>query len=136
MSEQMTPQEAIEIITESIRQTRIILSDPNLFFSSTQRGKGIANSEKELEAKKMAVAALEASIPRVLTLEEARALEPHTPTWTEYEHGGAIYGVYLHLITQSIARVESVTSRGRRARIWSAWPTDEQRAATPWKEDA
>ena len=77
----------------------------------------------------MSIVALQASIPRILTLDEARALEPHTAIYAQFRDH--------HRISRPFS-VEEVLpdgdwpQYGETVRWWTAWPSEELRKATEW----
>jgi ABC-type iron transport system FetAB ATPase subunit len=84
-----------------------------------------------------------ASIPHVLTLDEASALEPHTAVWLEYRVSSILTEAgwrslcWLHYAEAAVKRCamrNRVSDYKPAARIWiGAWPSEELRAATPWE---
>lgn len=74
-----------------------------------------------------AIDALQSSIPHVITLEEARKLEPHTPVWVEYRN----YSRGNEILMGDSTYIKQCYAVGDR--IWiGGWPSPELRAATPW----
>ena len=79
----------------------------------------------------MSIATLQASIPHVLTLPEARALEPHTAIYAEFlNHPDVITGPYA---VGTILDKGGFPAYGKTVRWWTAWPSEELRKATEWE---
>lgn len=79
----------------------------------------------------MSIATLQASVPRILTLAEARALEPHTPAYAEYKLYGSIQGPFG--LGEILPKPDVEWPQyGRTVRWWTAWPSEELRKATEW----
>jgi len=94
-------------------------------------------------ACQMGSEALAASIPHVLTLDEARALELHTAVWLEYRVNSIKTAAgwrslcwlrYAEAAVKRCAMRNRVSDYKPAARIWiGAWPSEELRTATPWE---
>ena len=79
--------------------------------------------------------------PRMLTQEEAKSLQHDTVVWYEHksQHDSipriidrtSGYGIRF---TDGAIRCFGIDVYGKRWRLWSARPTDEQREAVPWDE--
>ena len=97
-------------------------------------------TEEVDEAFAMAINALKAQEPRVLTLEEATGDDE---CWFEHASGACGYAdCYLCTGAQavevwrtSIQHPEYLTwgTYGKKWRCWSSKPTDEQRSGMPWE---
>lgn len=103
-----------------------------------------------LERTDDALALLKAQEPRVMSLEEAQAaLHTERVVWTECEekNGDKLLYVGLHMngtdyFTMQDDSVMEETDLddgmgaelyGKKYRLWTSQPTDEQREATPWQ---
>ena len=87
-----------------------------------------------------AVELLKAQRPRLLTIEEVKALEKGAVVWVEENYGGdqiylspmissgdGFFGNYYWGIDLNLFH--------EKKRFWTAKPTREQLATTPWKEE-
>ena len=93
-----------------------------------------------LEAFEMALAALKAQEPKVLTLEEATGDDE---CWFEHSNGACGYAdcylctgaqaVEVWRTTEKTPEFLTWETYGKKWRCWSARPTKEQREATPWE---
>ena len=111
MSEHMTTQEARRVL--------------NLFKQLAEEGTCYS------EALGMGISALRASIPHVLTLPEARTMEPHTAIYAEFlNHPDVITGPYA---VGTILNKGGFPAYGKTVRWWTAWPSEELRKATEWE---
>lgn len=98
-------------------------------------------TEDLIEAFELAVKALKAQEPRVLTLDETKRLWRGTakilverrdrPTIEEYSPGWMITHFTMLLTDNSWLNGQTYNKYWR---CWSARPTDEQREAVPWME--
>lgn len=127
----MTNAEAIKIINQY---------DCNFYWTDGEK----IPTEDLIEAFYLAVKALEAQEPRVLTLEEAEIFEDGW-YWIEYQtiyQTSGIYHLRCHAIypegydfDQPHSYIQMTEDDyGRYWRCWSARPTDEQREAVPWQD--
>ena len=132
----MTNSEAIRIINQY---------DCNFYWTDGEK----IPTEDLIEAFDMAVKALKAQEPRVLTLEEVEKyvgyfddIRPQAfeklPLWTESKDGTNIFSGYRNVANIRELIQTSGLDRNYIAykhwRCWSAKPTDEQREAMPWME--
>lgn len=84
---------------------------------------------------------LEAQLPRVMTLEEVKALKQDTVVW--YEHAGVHpprprvvhYANDEHIVFSDGGDFRyGADGYGKHFRLWTFCPTDAQREATPWEK--
>ena len=115
MNEQMTLQEAIKV-----------LANVDMIF-----GGNPFYVDRAAEAQSIALSAVRAYIPHVLTLAEAGSLEPHTAVWVEFRIHGTMDGPYA---VGSILRKGDWSCYMHTVRWWNLWPSEELRDATPWEE--
>jgi len=85
------------------------------------------------DALMMAIAALQASIPHVLTQDDVQAMEPHAPIWAEFSPSGIMTGPYEKNCPTAPTDRWWKEEYGKSVRWWTAWPDEELRAATPWE---
>lgn len=91
------------------------------------------------EALVMAIEALKAQEPRVMTLEEVKSLERDAVVW--YEHNGVnkqrprivdqVYDSGI-IFTDGGHWQFNADAYGKKFRLWTSRPTDEQREKEPW----
>ena len=98
-----------------------------------------------LAAFDKAVAVLESTIPRVLSMEELLALdetdstvyvERRTKTYyneTAFVKFEKVYGETICFHGQKSIFGQAVKDYGKKFRCWTSKPTEEQRRATPWQ---
>lgn len=87
---------------------------------------------------------LEEKRPRVLTLEEVRALQDGAAVWIEDNDKVVVIPAIVNHVWNSLPNMVSFTAAytrevkadmlwyGVKWRCWTSCPTDEQREATPW----
>ena len=114
----MTKHEAIEALEE------VKMLDDSMF----------VYSQVYNDALDMAIEALKAQEPRVMTLEEVKQwceMHPHkqNPVWVEFQHGYGNDGWRVGLINSGLLLL---WCKDKEARLWTSRPTDEQREAIPW----
>jgi hypothetical protein len=115
----MTAREAIKQIKDYLRNTGF---DPN---------------ETDIQAIRIALAALEAQEPRVLAVEELAEWNNDTMLFVEAVDGCDIYAdkasvVKFRLLNKRGCWRGSLQYYGRHIRVWNNRPTAEQMAAEPW----
>ena len=120
----MTLEEAIEILEE------VKAFDDSMY----------AYNPAYSEAIDLAIEALKAQQPRVMTMEEVRSLDKDAVVW--YEHEGVFRQprprVVEFVLDEHITFTDCdnwsvpVDGYGERWRLWTSRPTDEKREATPW----
>ena len=125
----MTKHEAIEVLEE------VKMLDDSMF----------AYSQAYNDALDMAIEALKAQEPRVMTLEEAKHLTYGSPYIIETnlpkEEPRLMYGLFSHLGIQGNFSFAFTDGRGylfdvdygKRWRCWTARPTEAQREAEAWE---
>lgn len=132
----MTNSEAIKIINQY---------DCNFYWTDGEK----IPTEDLIEAFELAVKALDAQTPRVLTLEEVMQYIGYSakippkeweklPLWTESKNGTGVISGY-----RDVENLRYLIDMGGRDvtyiaykhwRCWTAKPTDEQREAVPWQD--
>lgn len=97
----------------------------------------VAHDDEFSKIAANALALLKAQEPKVMTLEEAKALEQDTVVWYE-QHGPD--GDYITAMVADGREFIGNASMGvnlryldESERLWTSRPTDEQREATPWE---
>jgi len=118
----LTPQHAVFKIREQMERLR--QRNPNSLWAQ--------------EALRMGADALEATIPKVLTLAEAEEqIHNHKPVVIEDVRLGAWWQIGLSVAEMMVRIAYNIdapdTLYGTKWRCWSAYPTPEQRAAVPWQ---
>jgi hypothetical protein len=83
-----------------------------------------------LEALHIACNALRASIPHVLTLDEASRLDPHTAVYAQFRDHNHISRPFS---VEEVLPDGDWPEYGKTVVWWTAWPDEELRKATGWE---
>lgn len=123
----MTNAEAIKIINQY---------DCNFYWTDGEK----IPTEDLIDAFELAVKALDAQTPRVLSTSEIITTGDVVTCYLEVKGQKALYGAYLQnydadhtQLSCDVGNATVLLAYGE-ARLWSSRPTIEQREATPWQE--